>query len=115
MKDKSNPYICCAYYYLLWYGGEIFENEDFSQRFLYSLLYIETCSLRKHCKDDSNEFMSYRKKGFLRGESFLLSPQEIGFKENILRHHRDLHGRDRPEFLGWYLGHRDGDKERGVQ
>ena len=45
----------------MWYGGEIFENEDFSQLFLYSLLYFETCSLRKHCKDDSNEFMSYRK------------------------------------------------------
>jgi hypothetical protein len=34
---------------------------DYSQLFLYSLLYIETCSLRKHRKDDSkaNEIGCY--------------------------------------------------------
>jgi len=35
--------------------------EDFSQLFLYGLLYIETCSLRKHCKNHSDQFMSYSK------------------------------------------------------
>jgi hypothetical protein len=40
------------------YGGEIFKNHDYSQLFLYGLLYIETGSLRKHCKDHSDQFMS---------------------------------------------------------
>jgi hypothetical protein len=34
---------------------------DYSQLFLYSLLNFEMGSLRKHCKDHSNEFVSYSK------------------------------------------------------
>jgi hypothetical protein len=45
----------------IWYRGIDFYFEDFSQLFLYSLLYIEIGSLGKHCKDHSNEFMSYGK------------------------------------------------------
>lgn len=37
------------------------DNHTYSQLLLYGLLCFEICSVRKHCKDHSNEFMSYSK------------------------------------------------------
>jgi hypothetical protein len=59
IDTKISPFIID--FRLTFYFEGKSRNQDFSQLSLYSLLYIETCSLRKHRKDHSNEFMSYSK------------------------------------------------------
>jgi hypothetical protein len=77
-------------------GREDVRFIDHSQLFFDSLLHLEICSLRKHRKDHSDQFMSGSKYSYLRSQSFSLSLEEIGFKESFLAHPRRGHQVDSP-------------------
>ena len=72
---------------------KVFKNGDFSHLFLYGLLRIEICSLRKRCKGHSDQFVKYGKGGFWRRQAFSLFLEKIRFKESVLVQHRSGHSR----------------------
>ena len=69
---------------------------DFSQLSSFRHFGLKKCVMRKHGKDDSDQFVGGGKQRFLRSQALFLSLEEIGVKESIVAHHASRHQVDRP-------------------